>query len=56
MEETPNRLRTPPPRLGEHNEEIYLDLLGYTAEEYQALIDQGLVGTTYPESLLRSVS
>ena len=52
MEDTPNKLRTPPPLLGEHNEEVYLDLLGYSREEYEALIEQGLVGTTYPPELL----
>ncbi len=52
MEDTPNELRTPPPLLGEHNEEVYLDLLGYSRAEYEALIAQGLVGTTYPPELL----
>jgi crotonobetainyl-CoA:carnitine CoA-transferase CaiB-like acyl-CoA transferase len=54
MDDTPNRLRTPPPLLGEHNEEIYLDLLGYTRETYEALIAKGLVGTTYPPEVLES--
>lgn len=49
---TPNHLRTPPPRLGEHNEEIYLDLLGYSREEYDDLVARGLVGTTYSEELV----
>ena len=49
---TPNHIRTPPPKLGEHSEEIYLDLLGYSREEYDALVEKGLVGTTYPESLV----
>jgi crotonobetainyl-CoA:carnitine CoA-transferase CaiB-like acyl-CoA transferase len=49
---TPNHIRTPPPKLGEHSEEIYLDLLGYSREEYEALVEKGLVGTTYPESLV----
>jgi crotonobetainyl-CoA:carnitine CoA-transferase CaiB-like acyl-CoA transferase len=52
MDNTPNPLRTPPPRLGEHNEEIYLDLLGYSREQYEELIAKGLVGTTYPPELL----
>ncbi len=54
MTETPNRLRTPPPLLGEHNEEVYLDLLGYSRTEYEELIEKGLVGTTYPPELLRN--
>ena len=52
LRETPNRLRTPPVKLGQHNEEIYLDLLGYSREEYDALVAKGLVGTTYPPELL----
>lgn len=54
MANTPNQIRRPPPALGEDNDDIYLDLLGYTREEYDALIAKGLVGTTYPESLLRT--
>jgi crotonobetainyl-CoA:carnitine CoA-transferase CaiB-like acyl-CoA transferase len=52
MAQTPNAIRTPPVRLGEHNEQIYLDLLGYERDEYEALEAAGLVGTRYPESLL----
>ena len=52
MAHTPNAIRTPPPKLGEHNEEIYLDLLGYTREELDALEASGLVGTAYPPELL----
>jgi formyl-CoA transferase len=37
LSETPGRVRTPAPELGEHNEEIYLKLLGLTAERYAAL-------------------
>jgi crotonobetainyl-CoA:carnitine CoA-transferase CaiB-like acyl-CoA transferase len=49
---TPNHIRTPPVKLGEHNEEIYIDLLGYSREEYDGLVEKGLVGTTYPESVV----
>ena len=52
MAHTPNAVRTPPPKLGQHNEEIYLDLLGYTREELDALEASGLVGTSYPPGLL----
>jgi crotonobetainyl-CoA:carnitine CoA-transferase CaiB-like acyl-CoA transferase len=52
MERTPNSLRTPPVRLGEHNEEIYLDLLGFDREQYDAMEAAGLIGTRYPDSLL----
>ncbi len=52
MSRTPNQLRTPPPKLGEHNREVYLDLLGYSEVELKSLEAQGLVGTAYPDSLL----
>ena len=52
MAHTPNAVRTPPPKLGQHNEEIYLDLLGYTLEELEALKASGSVGTRYPPELL----
>lgn len=48
MARTPNALRTGPARLGEHNREIYCDLLGYSADEYEALRRQGHVGTAHP--------
>ena len=35
-------LRLPPPRLGEHNEYIYKELLGVTEEEYRRLETQGI--------------
>jgi crotonobetainyl-CoA:carnitine CoA-transferase CaiB-like acyl-CoA transferase len=53
MARTPNHLRTGPVRLGEHNREIYCDLLGYTPEQLQALQQQGLVGTAFPPALWR---
>ncbi len=56
MQDTPNQIRRPPPALGEDNDDVYLDLLGYSREEYDALIEKGLVGTTYPEELLRSAN
>jgi formyl-CoA transferase len=34
---TPGRVRAPAPELGEHNDEVYLGLLGLTAERYAAL-------------------
>ena len=52
MQRTPNRLRTPPPLLGEHNEDIYCGLLGYSREELAELQREGLVGDAYPPELL----
>lgn len=47
MTETPNHLRTAAPRLGEHNDYVYREVLGYSAAEYQALRDSGQVGEEY---------
>lgn len=47
MSNTPNRLRRPPVRLGEHNEYVYKEVIGITDDEYQALKDKGHIGTTY---------
>ncbi len=52
MTRTPNQLRTPPPKLGEHNHEVYIDLLGYRESELAELEAKGLVGTRYPDHLL----
>lgn len=52
MSRTPNRLRTPPPKLGEHNHEVYCDLLGYSESELADLVSKGLVGTEYPDELV----
>jgi len=53
MTRTPNTLRSGPVRLGEHNREIYCDLLGYPQEQLAALEHKGLVGTTYPREIWR---
>ena len=47
LSETPNAIRTPPPRLGEHNEYVYKQLLGYTDSEYSELKDIGHIGNAY---------
>ncbi len=52
MRNTADDVRLPPPLLGEHSEEIYIDLLGYSRPEYQAMVDSGLVGTAYPAEIL----
>ena len=51
MHHTPNRLRTRPVLLGEHNHEIYRDLLGYSEDEYAALVERGLVDSKFPPSI-----
>ncbi|MDP6605267.1 MAG: CoA transferase [Dehalococcoidia bacterium] len=47
LENTQHRPRRAPPRLGEDNEYVYRDLLGYDDERYGALVESGQVGTTY---------
>ncbi len=47
MSETPSTIRRGPVRLGEDNEYVYQDLLGYTPEEYAALEEEGHVGMDY---------
>jgi crotonobetainyl-CoA:carnitine CoA-transferase CaiB-like acyl-CoA transferase len=41
--ETPAESRRHPPLLGEHNDEILVDLLDYTPESLQALREQGII-------------
>ena len=41
--ETPSEVRLPPPLLGEHNEEIYGELLGYDKEELSTLKEKGII-------------
>jgi len=42
---TPNRIRTPPVRLGEHNEYVYKEILGISDEEYEQLVQEKHIGT-----------
>lgn len=37
LSETPGGIRSPSPRLGEHNDEVYLELLGISPERHQEL-------------------
>jgi len=37
LSETPGSVRTPSPRIGEHNDEVYLRLLGVPAQRYEEL-------------------
>jgi crotonobetainyl-CoA:carnitine CoA-transferase CaiB-like acyl-CoA transferase len=47
MSETPLRIRKLYPTLGEDNEYIYKELLGYSDEEYSKLQEQKHIGDTY---------
>ena len=51
MKNTPNKLQTGPVLLGEHNHEIYCDLLGYSPQKLETLIQKGLVGNSFPNSI-----
>jgi crotonobetainyl-CoA:carnitine CoA-transferase CaiB-like acyl-CoA transferase len=41
--ETPGSIRLPPPLLGQHTQEILSDLLGYSKNEIEAFIQEGVV-------------
>ena len=51
MSKTPNRLRLPPPCLGENNEHVYKKIIGVSDEEYAKLEKEGHIGTTYVSSI-----
>ena len=48
MGDTPNRIRTPPVTLGEHNGLVYRELLGISDDEFAGLERGGHIGTEYP--------
>ena len=47
LSETPSKIRRGPVRLGEDNEYVYQELLGYSAEEYAVLEEEGHIGMDY---------
>lgn len=47
MSETPVKIRRGPVRLGEDNEYVYQELLGYTPKEYSILEEEGHIGMDY---------
>jgi len=52
MRGTPNHLKLPAPSLGEHNEYVYKEVMGYSDDEYAAGEASGQIGTDYVEGLL----
>ena len=50
MSATPGEVRWPSPTLGQHNDQVYGDLLGMAREEMAILEEQGLIGTRPTES------
>jgi CoA:oxalate CoA-transferase len=43
LSKTPGSIKTPVPKIGQHNMEIYHDLLGHTEEEIAKLKEQGVI-------------
>lgn len=43
LSDTPGTVRTPCPRLGEHNDEIYRSILGITRDEVADLVKDGII-------------
>ncbi len=43
LSETPGSIREPAPQLGQHTEEVLVDMLGYTWEDVEMLRDQGVI-------------
>ena len=52
MEETPNRIRSVAPVLGEHNDWACRDLLGLSAPEIDALTQAGHLASDYPPHVI----
>jgi crotonobetainyl-CoA:carnitine CoA-transferase CaiB-like acyl-CoA transferase len=44
LSKTPASFQRPGPILGEHNDYVFLDLLGIDSDEYGQLIVQGVIG------------
>ena len=43
LSKTPGTVRMPAPLLGQHNEEVLTQLLGYSKEEVEALRKEGVI-------------
>jgi CoA:oxalate CoA-transferase len=43
LSETPGKILTPAPLLGQHNQELLKEFFGYTEEEVQTLLDEGVL-------------
>jgi len=51
LSETPLEIRRPPASLGQDNEYVYKDILGYSDAEFEELKAQGHIGDTLDESI-----
>lgn len=47
MSKTPLEIWAPAPCMGDDNEYVYKQVMGYTDAEYQAMVDAGHIGDTY---------
>jgi len=47
MSKTPNKIQTPPPLFGEHNEYVYKKVIGVSDEEYAELEKAGHIGMDF---------
>ena len=43
LSRTPGSVRTPAPTLGEHNDEVFLEMLGLAPDEYERLKSEGVI-------------
>ena len=43
LSETPGTIRLPPPQIGQHNEEVFCDLLGYSPDELAMWKEEGTI-------------
>ena len=50
MSKTPLKIWKHASRLGEDNEYVYKDIMGYSDEEYQWFVDNHHVGTAYEKT------
>ena len=52
MARTPNELRRAAPTIGQDNEYVYKQVVGMSDEEYREHVASGMIGDTYPPSVL----
>jgi crotonobetainyl-CoA:carnitine CoA-transferase CaiB-like acyl-CoA transferase len=43
LSDTPGTIRTPCPKLGEHNDEVYGNILGFSKNELETLKNDGII-------------
>ena len=43
LSETPGEIKWAGPLLGEHNEDVFKNMLGFTEDQYAQLLDEGII-------------